>query len=202
MIDFIQGAVTSFSETQLIITVGNFGISLFSPKSSQYIKSNSIKLFTYLHWNQEQGPKLFGFATELDRTIFLLIIDCPKIGPSIGLSVLSHFTATQFLDIITSHDEQRLSQVNGIGTKKAEQIIIQLKHKVTKLLESGSIKIVDKDQNFAQWKQLSDVLSSLNYSKTEITQTIQRLSKENKAQQITSFDKLIRMALAHLSGTR
>ena len=44
---------------------------------------------------------------------------------------------------ISVGDDQMLSKVNGIGKKKAEQIIVQLKHKVATLLESGTIDMSD-----------------------------------------------------------
>ena len=103
-----------------------------------------------------------------DRTVFLMIIDCPKVGPGIGLSVLSQLSASQFLEIVTTSNQEALSKVNGIGAKKAEQIIVELKHKVQKLLQNGSLKI-EQQESFVQWQQLSEVLASLNYTKQEVT---------------------------------
>ena len=76
-----------------------------------------------------------------------MIIDCPKIGPGIAINILSQISAGQFLEIISSHNEEALSSINGIGPKKAEQIIVTLKSKVAKLLTSGQIK-TDTQQDF------------------------------------------------------
>ncbi len=141
MLTYITGTVKDIKEKSLVLEVGNFGLSLQVPQAQKIAKDTQATLHTYLHWNQENGPSLFGFQTLLERQVFLLIIECPKIGPSIALSVLSQLTAGQFLECITSQDDKQLSKVNGIGAKKAEQLIVQLKHKVQKLISSGGVVV-------------------------------------------------------------
>ena len=68
----------------------------------------------------------------------MLVIGCSGIGPKIALAVLAHLGAQGFVEVVSCGDERALSKVNGIGPKKAEQIIVQLKHKVSKLISSGA----------------------------------------------------------------
>jgi len=200
MIDFINGTVKKVHEKGVTILVNGIGFFCHVPQPGSLAKDKPIDVFTYLHWNQEKGPSLYGFANELERTTFLLIIDCPKIGPGIALNILSQIEAPQFLEIITSQNEAALNAINGIGTKKAEQLIMQLKHKVAKLISTGYIK-TEMQQDFVQWQHVNDVLSSLNYSKQEIGNTLKFLGKEHKDQNI-SLDQLIRAALGYLSKQR
>ena len=198
MIDYLVGRVQNVSEKFVTIDINGFGIALQTPQPEQLERNKKITMYTYLHWNQEKGPSLFGFPTALTRKVFLLIIDCPKIGPSIALSVLSQLSPGQFLEIITTQDDKKLSSVNGIGPKKAEQIIVQLKHKVQKLLSSGQIAI-ETQESFVQWQNVNDVLTSLNYSKQEINQVLTHLTEKYKSQNC-NLDQLIRSALSYLSG--
>ncbi len=177
--------------------VGGLGLSVFVPKALGYIQEQSIELYTYLHWNTEHGFSLFGFTSEFERTVFLMIIDCPKIGPSIGLNILSQVNAGLFIKLISTHDEKGLSGLNGIGPKKAEQLIVELKHKVARLLESG-VAVNESQQDFVEWHNVSAVLTSLNYSKQEIVPAVSYLSEKYKNQNCT-LDQLIRSALAYLS---
>lgn len=196
MIDTLAGTITHIHQQAITLSLGGIGFAVQTPKPAQMTTGKLITLFTYLHWNQESGPSLYGFQSELERTIFLLIIDCPKIGPKIGLAVLAGLTAPQVIDIATSQDEKTLSSISGIGPKKAEQIIAHLKHKVAKLLSTGKIAI-EESQGGAGWHKLSEALASLGYSKQEVQSTLTALGGQGAEQR--SFDQLLRSALAHLS---
>lgn len=197
MIDFISGVIKHIREKTITLLVGGFGITVMVPKPSEFILDEMITLHTYVHWNQDQGFTLYGFKTELTRTVFLMIIDCPKIGPSIALNILSQVNINDFLTIISSQNEKALSSLNGIGPKKAEQLIVELKHKVPKLLESGNI-VFEEQQNFAALHNISEVLTSLNYSKPEVNKALQFLAAKYSNQN-SSLDQLIRAALSYLA---
>ena len=202
MISYLCGKIKDVSEKSITLLVHDIGFLLYVPKPSGLITNNSAEFFTYLHWNAENGPSFYGFQSELERKVFLMIIECPKIGPSIALSILSQIGSNEFLNIVNSQNEKALSNVNGIGEKKAEQIIVTLKHKVSKLLTSGQISVSeDQQQNFVQWQNINDVLNSLGYTKQETTQTIQHLSKKYNGENI-SLDQLIRAALTFLSANK
>jgi Holliday junction DNA helicase RuvA len=200
VIDIIKGTVYDISEKSVSVLAGGLGLKLATPRSGEWVAGQECTVHTYLHWNAEQGPSLFGFASAFERTVFLLIIDCPKIGPGIALNVLHQLKPAQFLEIVTSQNEKGLSSVNGIGPKKAEQIIMELKHKVAKLTNSGALVVpAEANETFLHWQQVSEVLYSLNYSKQEVSKTLQQLSKKY-ADQSVALDQLIRAALAMLSS--
>lgn len=197
MIEYLSGTVKSLHDKGATVVVNGIGLFCNIPQTKSLEVGKSAELFTYMHWNQEKGPSLYGFSSELERTTFLLIIECPKIGPGIALKILSQIEAPQFLEIITSQNEAALNAINGIGTKKAEQLVMQLKHKVAKLISTGDIK-PESQQDFVQWQHVNDVLASLNYSKQEISGALKHLGEEYKDQNYP-LDKLIRAALGYLS---
>lgn len=200
MIDQIKGLVYSVQEKSVGIMAGGIGLQIATPRGSEWSINQEVTLHTYLHWNAEQGPSLFGFASAFERTVFLLIIECPKIGPSISLNLLHQIRPNQFLEIVTTQNEKALSSVSGIGPKKAEQIIVALKHKISKLVHTGALEQPGETQeNFIHWQQASDVLLSLNYSKQEVGKVLQVLTKKYTGQQV-GLDQLIRAALAQLSS--
>lgn len=198
MFDYLSGKVKDVREKSVTLLVGGIGFALNVPNTKNVIKDSTGEFYTYFHWNAENGPSLFGFQTELDRQVFLMIIDCPKIGPSIAISILSSMSAGQFLEIITLQNEKGLSAVNGIGAKKAEQIIVHLKHKVQKFVSTGAF-VVEQQESFVHWQNVSDVLMSLNYSKQEIGKAMNHLSEKYTGQNMP-LDQLIRSALSYLSS--
>ena len=84
-------------------------------------------------------------------------------------------------------------------SKKVEQMVVQLKRKVAKLIKSG-VELDDKS-SLTNWQQVSDVLTSLNYSRPEVNRAMKFLN-ENYASTNTPFDGLIRHALSFLAKSR
>jgi len=198
VIDYLIGTVKNINEKTITLLVNGLGFQVVVPSPQSCQKDQTLELFVYMHWNQENGPSLFGFQTEIERSIFLLVIDCPKIGPSIGMSILSSMSPSEFLQVISAQNDKALSKINGIGEKKAEQIIVHLKHKVQKLLASG-VAIPEKQQDFVLWQNVSDVLVSLNYSRQEVSGAMQYLTEKHMGQNC-QLDILIRSALSYLSA--
>jgi len=196
--DNLTGNITNISEKAITLLVnGTMGFHIQTPKPHDLDQEKEITISTYVHWNSDNGPSLYGFPSVLDKKVFMLIIQCPKIGPSIALSALSQLSSSQFVELVSKGDEKLLSKINGIGPKKASQIIATLKDKIQKLLTSGELEI-EQQQSFAAWQQLSEVLSSLNYTKPEISRATEYLSAKYTDQNYP-LDKLIRSALAFLA---
>jgi Holliday junction DNA helicase RuvA len=192
MIGTICGTIKTVENQKIVIEIGPIGLECMVPTSLSFQPGSIVSLYTYLHWNQEQGPTLFGFSTPLEKTAFLLAISCSGIGPKVGLAILADLGAHSFLQAVQTHDEQLLSQVNGIGEKKAEQIIVQLKHKV------ANLTFATETQENVSWQTVAQALEALAYSKAEIARAMYHLKNNSNVQNAT-FDQLIRQALSFLA---
>ncbi len=195
MIETLSGIVTRLKDNALVLNVHGVGFTVAVPHSTAFQLNQEVTLITYLHWNQENGPSLFGFTTELERAIFSMVIDCSGIGPKIALAILADLGPERFVAAVHAGDEKELSSVNGIGPKKAEQMLVQLRHKVAKLVKSG---VTFNAAPMAQWQDIIQVLESLNYSKPEINDTMKHL-RDKYAGSEYSFDQLVRHALSFLA---
>lgn len=200
MINLIKGTVKNINQEIVTLFVSNIGFAVHVPVSESLPIGSEIELFIYMHWNADSGPSLYGFRNELDKNVFLLIIDCPKVGPKLALNILSTLGANKFIDTISSQNEKALTSVSGVG-KKAEQIIAHLKHKISKLLTSGKLTINNQDLAVNEWQNLSEALISLGYSKSEVSSALNYLGKNSAGKQ-TTFDQLLRGALAFFSANK
>lgn len=196
MIDHLIGNVVAIREQEVTVDVANMGFAVNVALAQQFELNKQAKLYIHFHWNTENGPSLFGFGQELDRSIFRIIIGCSGIGPKIGLAILADLGAQSFLHAITTEDVQALSKVNGIGKKKAEQIIVHLKHKVADLIGTGAV--VTSSVELTHLHDVSQALESLNYSRIEIGRVMDYLKKNTKLDEV-SFDYLLRQALSYLA---
>jgi holliday junction DNA helicase RuvA len=196
MISYLTGTVKYIQEHTAVIEVGTIGVFVSIPENTAIRIDECVTLYTHFHWNQETGPALFGFKSELDRAVFLLIIGCSGVGPKLGLAILSQLGSAAFIEAIQVGDERALAKVSGIGAKKAEQIIVHLKHKVNKLLEVHTD--LKQGARADQWHLITQVLESLHYSRSEVGTALRYLHEQYSSQQLP-FDQLVRHALSFLA---
>jgi Holliday junction DNA helicase RuvA len=134
MIARIRGKVWEAYPNRLILDVQGVGYELHVPLSTfDHLHPSEgaiVELRTYMHV-RETAHTLYGFATEEERDVFLLLIDrVSGIGPSTAMSVLSGLAVSRFKTAVMQGDVAELSKVKGLGKKTAERIILELKDKV------------------------------------------------------------------------
>jgi Holliday junction DNA helicase RuvA len=79
---------------------------------------------------RDDGMHLYGFASEEERELFLMLLAVQSVGPKVALAVLSGGTPRELLNAIASGDSARFQAVPGIGKRTAERIIVELREKV------------------------------------------------------------------------
>ncbi len=196
MISSLSGIIKDCTDSILTIEVNGVGYTLQVPQPSLFPVGQQACVLVHMHWNTENGPSLFGFANNLERAVFLMITSCSGLGPKLAMTVLAQLGASEFLEAVQAANENALSNVSGIGAKKAEQIIVQLKHKVAKLVESGAV--LGTSETLEKRHEISQVLKSLNYSPQEIRSAMAYVN-DKYPQNSVAFDALLRHALAFLS---
>jgi Holliday junction DNA helicase RuvA len=88
---------------------------------------------------RDDGIHLYGFASEEERELFLLLIGVQGVGPKVALAVLSGGTTRELLRAIGTGDSARFQAVPGIGKRTADRIIVELREKV-----AGEASVVDE----------------------------------------------------------
>ena len=196
MIDQIQGVVTAHYEKSIQVTMHGCGFLLYVAQPSMHPLDIPALFLTHFHWNQDRGPSLYGFSTKLDRSLFLHLIDVPKIGPTLALQLMSQAPSATIISFIQEEQVKQLSNYHGLGAKKAEQIVYSLKGKIKNL--TTLVPASEMSNKYHDSSKINDVLISLGYSKQEVASA---LSFINNAQE-QSFDQLLRTALSHLSKNK
>jgi Holliday junction DNA helicase RuvA len=195
MIHTVAGTIVTHRKQAISFAIGPIGIECFVPDESLFPIGSQKTIHLHLHWNQEQGPSLYGFSTEADKTIFLLATGCSGVGPRLGLAILADLGGSGFIEAVQTGNEKLLSQVSGIGAKKAEQMIVQLKHKVQQMIDSG---VTPVGADAGHFQTVTDALRALNYSRSEVTKALEFVRGKNTGNSQT-FDQLMRQALSYLS---
>lgn len=195
MLAHVTGNVVATQDAALTIQVGGFGLAVSVFDGLTFTIGQTVTLYTYVHWQQDQAPSLFGFRTETEKTVFCLLLECSGVGPKLALAVLNKLGVDQIVHAIQTEDARILSNAPGVGIKKAEQMILHLKHKIDKL------SLIIATATLESPLPLHDViqaLNALNYSKGEISYAMNQL--KNEYQDVRpSFDQLLRKALSFLA---
>jgi Holliday junction DNA helicase RuvA len=130
----LRGNILEAYPNRLVVDVHGVGYEVLVPLSTfdrlHAAEGLAVDLRTHLHI-RETAHTLYGFATEEERDVFLLLIDrVSGIGPAIAMAVLSGMPVTAFKTSVVQGDVASLSRIKGLGKKTAERIILELKDKV------------------------------------------------------------------------
>ncbi len=84
---------------------------------------------------REDGWALYGFDRAVERGIFQRLLTASGFGPRLALALLSALGPERTVRGIRDRDVAVLSTVNGIGRKKAERLILELRDRFDDLPE-------------------------------------------------------------------
>jgi len=195
MLSYIKGTVINVRDQVITVFVQSLSVGFDITVSRVLARLNQpITLYIHQHWNQEQGPSWYGFETELERAFFVCLIACPGVGPKLALTMLEQASIDQLVCWIQTNDIKPLSALKGIGTKKAEQLVLFLRNKLDEFV---AISATQNSPRIGALHQVSQVLESLNYSRPEIQQVLMHIGQEKMDG--VPFDVLLRKSLAFLA---
>jgi Holliday junction DNA helicase RuvA len=128
----VSGEVLVRLAGDVVIEAGGVGYRM--AVSSETLKDlpragNPGRLLTHLVL-RDDGMHLYGFSTQSERELFLMLIGVQGVGPKVALAVLSGGAPRELLNAIASGDTARFQAVPGIGKRTAERIIVELREKV------------------------------------------------------------------------
>jgi Holliday junction DNA helicase RuvA len=157
---------------------------------------DSVVLFVHTHV-REDSLELFGFASQVERGVFRLLLGVPNVGPKTALNVLSALPPPELSRAVHAGDLPRLNKIPGIGKKSAERLVLELKEKLPRVAHAdqpGSAPRGARDTA----QQLAAALTNMGYRPAEADKAIKALGAENIAE--LSLTELLRKALAYLAS--
>jgi holliday junction DNA helicase RuvA len=132
MIASVRGPVTVRRPDHVVIESAGVGYRLaVSAETLKAVPAMGKEKLLHTHLvMRDDGIYLYGFATEDERELFLLLIGVQGVGPKVALAVLSGGTTRELLRAIGAGDSARFQAVPGIGKRTADRIIVELREKV------------------------------------------------------------------------
>lgn len=134
MINHLNGRLVEKHPTHVVLECNGVGymvhISLYSYEHLP--NTEACKLLTYLSI-KEDSHSLFGFTSEGERVLFLLLISVSGVGTNTARLILSSLNPGEIIQAISSEDDRLLTKIKGLGPKTSKRLILELKDKVDKL---------------------------------------------------------------------
>lgn len=140
MFEYIRGSVISAFPGLAIVEAGGIGYRVLVPLSTsgKLKPGQEARLLLHHTINAEQGEeRLYGFAMERERELFEALLLVQGVGPSTALQMLCAASPDELINAIASGDLATLKRLKGIGPKRAERLVIELKDKVAGLVQSA-----------------------------------------------------------------
>ena len=188
MIDQISGKIISINDNYVVLAVGALGIkvNISANFASKLVNEDLITLVTYLNV-REDALDLYGFKSDSERNLFLMLIAISGIGPKLAVSILSGVELEELKSNILSGDIKSLTSIPGVGAKTAKRIIIELKDKLSKTTTTE----LGFEENFGSKvsKDLLSALVGLGYSESMATEVIKKMNPANPDKSIESLIK-------------
>ena len=132
MIALLEGTVAVRRADHVVVSCGGVGYRLaVSAETLRHVPrvGEAVTVHTHLIV-RDDAILLYGFATEEERDLFLLLIGVQSVGPKMALAVLSGGTPRDLLSAVAGGDTARLQAAPGIGKRTAERIVVELREKV------------------------------------------------------------------------
>ncbi len=171
MFNSLRGLVSHKGENQLFLLCGGieWDISVSaSTLSSLPEVGKEGRVFIFFHHKEDQ-MKLFGFASEDERSLFLDLMKVDGIGPRQAMKILSGISVESFISTLDSEDVDALTRIPGLGKKTAQKIILALRGKLT---------IAGNDAEPTEHNELLDGLVDMGFDKKKALKALEDAEKE------------------------
>jgi Holliday junction DNA helicase RuvA len=127
VISHLAGTVCAISPEGAVIEVGGVGLLVqCTPGTLATLRAGEqVRVATSLVV-REDALTLFGFASDDERDVFVLLQTASGVGPRLALAMLAVFTPDALRRAIATEDVAALTRVPGIGRKGAQRIVLEL----------------------------------------------------------------------------
>ena len=195
MIGRLTGRLAQKAPDQVVLDVGGVGYLVHIPLSTFYDlpeMESPASLWVHTHV-REDTLALYGFLTERERALFLMLLSVTGIGPRVALTVLSGIPPVELVEALRSQDVRRLVAVPGVGKKTAERMVLELAERAEKI---GPEPVPGAPAAVAT-EDVVSALVNLGYRRTEAERAVETIARAGAPK---DFSEYIKLALKRLTG--
>jgi holliday junction DNA helicase RuvA len=171
VIALLSGSVAVRRADHVVVDCGGVGYRLaVSGETLKQVPAVGLPVVLHTHLVvRDDALALYGFATEEERDLFLMLLAVQSVGPKVALAVLSGAPPRQLLAAVAGGDVATLQATPGVGKRTAERIVVELREKVGTALGEDAISITRGDDPLSLARE---ALLGLGYTAGEIDELL------------------------------
>ena len=133
MIGALTGQVISWQPPVLLLDVNGVGYELQLPMNTPVqLEAGVQRFYTHMLVREDQ-MQLYGFTDPATRDVFRTLLRISGVGAKMGLAILSTWSVSELVQIVSQENLKALTQIPGVGKKTAERLLVEMKHKLSQL---------------------------------------------------------------------
>lgn len=183
MIATLKGTILEKTFNSIIIEVNHIGYRVWMNTEKLHL-NQEIRIYTHLQI-KEDAHILYGFLNQSDLHLFEKLISVKGIGCKTAIGFFTVYDAYTITNAIENNDIGLLKKLPQVGNKAAQQIILDLK---------GKISLEDHQQS-GPLQEALEALSALGYGSAEL----KKLEKQLSTVQLESSDAYVKQALQFIA---
>ena len=208
MIGKLKGVVDSYGPDWVIIDVHGVGYIVHcSTTTLQSLppagEAVTIAIETYV---REQEIRLFGFATDIEREWFRLLLTVQGVGTRVALAILGTLKPPDLASAVALGDKAMIARAPGVGPKVGQRICSELKDKAPQLsgLAGADPLVAELQADVGSGTAAAPVadavsaLVNLGYAQAQASAAVAAAMRDNGEDADTA--SLIRLGLKELAG--
>lgn len=200
MIARLIGTLVEKHPGSVVLDVAGVGYEVAIPLSTYRTLGEPgarVELLVHTHV-REDILALYGFATRLEKELFVRLLGVNGVGPKTAVAVLSGLGAEDLLEAVRRRDLVRLATVPGVGKKTAERVLLELADRVA-ALAAGSKPGATGPRASIPEDDVVSALVNLGYNPRAAAEATARALDAPAGTGPVPFEELLRRALRTLA---
>lgn len=198
MYAYLKGEITFRSPAFITLEVNGIGFHVNIPLSTYTALQGQERATVYTHLIvKEDSHTLFGFATQVERSMFVNLIGVTGVGATTAQLILSSMTVDEIRAAIIGEQAHVLQRVKGIGAKTAKQVILDLKSKLSKEAPDVPTLLPNMVDDTVREEALS-ALMALGFNRIAVQKALNAVMREQP--NVSKVEDLIKLALKGLAN--
>ena len=192
MLHHLRGTLVAKTPTHVVVECGGLGylIQISLTTFGELPDGGEVKLLLHPVY-REDAQLLFGFASELEREVFLMLNSVSGVGASTARVILSTLRPEEALSVVANGDSGSLQRIKGIGAKTAQRIVVDVRDKAVKLGASSPLAAGGSSAR----SEALEALLVLGFARPAVEKALSALATEAAD---ANVEDLIKRALARL----
>src|SRR6202011_5619407 len=147
MIALLRGEVAVRRTDHVVVLSGDVGYrAAVSAETLRHVPAVGERVTLHTHLIvRDDALALFGFHSEQERDLFLMLLSVQAVGPKVALAVLSAGPPRELIGALAAGGAARFQAGPGIGKRTADRILVDLREKVGASAPEQAISITRAD---------------------------------------------------------